>query len=65
MRAESAAGHLLEDGAGTLADGSTWERISGEEKGDNGYWCRRAALPCPLACAQVRLGVALDSACHC
>jgi hypothetical protein len=43
MRGESAAGHLLEDGSGVLPDGSTWERLSGEEKGDNGYWCRRAA----------------------
>jgi hypothetical protein len=42
MRAESSVGHLLQDGKGTLADGSTWERVSGEEKGDNGYWCRCA-----------------------
>jgi hypothetical protein len=41
---ESAAGHLLQDGEGTLADGSTWKRVSGEEKGDNGYWCRCAPL---------------------
>lgn len=40
MRGESEAGHMLKDGKGTLADGSTWERISGEEFGDNGYWCR-------------------------
>lgn len=40
MRGESEAGHKLKDGKGTLADGSTWERISGEEFGDNGYWCR-------------------------
>lgn len=40
MRGESEAGHMLEDGHGTLADGSTWERISGEEFDDNGYWCR-------------------------
>lgn len=40
LRHESAAGHLLEDGEGVLADGSTWRRVSGEEKDDNGYWCR-------------------------
>jgi hypothetical protein len=41
---ESTAGHLLQDGEGTLADGSTWKRVSGEEMGDNGYWCRCALL---------------------
>jgi hypothetical protein len=45
---ESAAGHLLHDGEGTLADGSTWKRVSGEEKGDNGYWCRCAAFACAV-----------------
>lgn len=40
MRAESAAGHLLQDGTGTLPDGSTYERLSGREKGANGYWCK-------------------------
>lgn len=50
MRAESSIGHLLQDGTGTLADGSTWERLSGEEKGDNGYWCRCAMSVSPVPC---------------
>lgn len=44
MRAESAAGHLLQDGKATLPDGSTYERLSGREKKDNGFWCKCAAL---------------------
>ena len=44
IRAETAAAHQLEDGTGTLADGSTYEKLSGEEFGDNGYWCRYAWL---------------------
>lgn len=44
VRGESEAGHMLPDGKGVLPDGSTYERISGEETGDNGYWCRHAPL---------------------
>lgn len=40
LRGESEAGHVLPDGKGVLADGSTYEKMSGEETGDNGYWCR-------------------------
>lgn len=44
VRGESEAGHMLPDGKGVLPDGSTYERISGEETGDNGYWCRYVNL---------------------
>lgn len=41
---ETGAGMALEDGSGTLSDGSTWERKSGEERGENGYWKRWTML---------------------
>ena len=30
----------MEDGQGVLADGTRYERQSGEEKGANGFWYR-------------------------
>ena len=34
------AGRALEDGKGSLADGTQFDRQSGEEHGPNGYWFR-------------------------
>ena len=34
------AGRALEDGQGVLADGTQFDRQSGEEHGPNGYWFR-------------------------
>jgi hypothetical protein len=34
----------MEDGAGTLPDGTTYERQSGEEFGPNGHWVRWTVL---------------------
>jgi hypothetical protein len=45
VRGESEAGHMLPDGKGVLPDGSTYERVSGEETGENGYWCRHENHP--------------------
>lgn len=35
-----AALHAVADGRGMLADGTKWEKVSGEEFGENGYWKR-------------------------
>ncbi|KAK9799702.1 hypothetical protein WJX73_000201 [Symbiochloris irregularis] len=40
----SAAGRIMEDGAGVLADGTRYERKSGEERGPDGYWYRWTRL---------------------
>lgn len=40
----SAAGRVMEDGAGVLSDGTRYERTSGEEFGENGYWYRWTRL---------------------
>lgn len=61
VRGESEAGHVLPDGKGVLPDGSTYERVSGEETGDNGYWCRYGppSLSCSCVCIDVmKLSVA-------
>ncbi|KAK9830975.1 hypothetical protein WJX81_004457 [Elliptochloris bilobata] len=42
--APSAAGRAMEDGTGVLADGTAWERVSGEERGKNGFWLRWTSL---------------------
>ena len=34
------AGRALQDGQGSLADGTSFDRQSGEEHGPNGYWFR-------------------------
>lgn len=34
----------MEDGAGVLSDGTRYERTSGEEFGENGYWYRWTRL---------------------
>lgn len=34
----------MADGAGILADGTAWERTSGEERGKNGFWLRWTSL---------------------
>ena len=34
----------MEDGVGALADGTRYERVSGEETGENGYWYRWTRL---------------------
>lgn len=34
----------MEDGQGVLADGTRYERLSGEEKGANGFWYRWTSL---------------------
>ena len=38
------AGRAMADGAGVLADGTAWERTSGEERGKNGFWLRWTSL---------------------
>ncbi|DBA86837.1 hypothetical protein WJX79_009019 [Trebouxia sp. C0005] len=40
MASTSGAGRALEDGKGSLADGTQFDRQSGEERGPNGYWFR-------------------------
>ena len=40
----SYAGRTMEDGQGVLADGTRYERSSGEEKGVNGFWYRWTSL---------------------
>ena len=34
------AGRAMENGQGVLADGTSFDRQSGEEHGPNGYWFR-------------------------
>ena len=38
------AGRAMADGAGVLADGTAWERTSGEERAKNGFWLRWTSL---------------------
>ena len=38
------AGRAMADGEGVLADGTAWERTSGEERGKNGFWLRWTSL---------------------
>lgn len=40
MTGPAQAGRTLADGVGALPDGSTWEKKSGVEYGENGYWKR-------------------------
>ena len=42
--APAIAAQILTDGKGTLADGTTYERDSGEERGPNGLWHRWTRL---------------------
>ncbi|KAK9822741.1 hypothetical protein WJX74_002486 [Apatococcus lobatus] len=40
----STSGRVMEDGRGRLADGTVYERTSGEELGKDGYWFRWTCL---------------------
>ncbi|GMH35329.1 hypothetical protein BSKO_03197 [Bryopsis sp. KO-2023] len=43
----------MEDGSGVLNDGTEWERTSGEEKGENGFWKRWTTLKGVTAAGKV------------
>ena len=55
------AGRAMADGAGVLADGTAWERTSGEERGKNGFWLRWTSLRGVSSSGKVQLITVTES----